>query len=111
MYVYLLGIGKALVAELYSYDAIVFAVAKNPERLAALKQEFPKVETRAVDLEDWEATRAVIVEIGPVHFLVNNAAVIEVDDFLNIRPESFDKYVLHDFIIYWGYSVQINGCA
>ena len=78
-------------AQLYAYDAIIFAVSKNSKTLEALKAEFPNIEIRAVDMEDWNATRAVIETIGHVHFLVNNAGVAESADFLTTTPENYDK--------------------
>jgi len=80
------------VAQFYEYEAIVFAVSKNPEILEALKKEFPKITIHAVDLEDWVATKTAIEKIGHVHFLVNNAGFAEFQDFLTVQPEAFEKY-------------------
>jgi L-xylulose reductase len=85
------GLGHDLVKVLYAQEAVVFALARNPDNLAKLKEEFPKITTICVDLGDWNATRAAVEKVGPVDCLVNNAAVAEVKPFLNITQEHFDS--------------------
>ncbi len=78
-------------SKLYEYGATIIAVSRNPANLESLQKEFPKIEIRAVDMEDWKATKAAIESIGHVHFLINNAGICERQGFLDIEPESFDR--------------------
>ncbi|CAG7838123.1 unnamed protein product [Allacma fusca] len=85
------GIGRALVAKLSSYGAIVTGIANDGGGLASLKGDCPGVQTVEVDLADWNATRSAVEGIGPVDILVNNAALLFGDGFFNITPEIVDK--------------------
>jgi len=84
------GLGRDLVEILHRQDAIVFALARNAGNLAALKKEFPNIQTVLADLSDWEGTRKAVEDIGPVDYLINNAGVAILAPFMNIQPEHFD---------------------
>lgn len=45
-----------------------------------------------VDVADWDATRKAVQDIGPIELLVNNAGIGCLESFLEVKPESFDKY-------------------
>ena len=54
------------------------------------------------DVRDWDATRRTVEELGDIHLLVNNAAVVELEDALDATPENFDLYVVlteHEILI------------
>lgn len=76
---------------LHGYGASVVALANDQPGLDSLKQDCAGTETVAVDLADWDATRAAVQGIGPVDSLINNAAVCVGDGFFNITPEIFDR--------------------
>jgi len=44
-----------------------------------------------VDVADWNDTRVAIQKVLPVDGLVNNAAIAEINSFLDVTPESFDR--------------------
>lgn len=48
-----------------------------------------------VDVRDWEATKDAIKPHLPVQLLVNNAGVLILNAFHDIRREDFDEYAFH----------------
>ena len=52
--------------------------------------------TVCVDVADVEATRREVEGAGPVHLLVNNAGVTELQPFLEVTEEAYEKCVLVD---------------
>lgn len=87
------GIGRAIAIRLFHSGATVYALSKTLEHLKSLHQDFPEIHIVCVDLTDWEATERAVRDIGHVDLLVNNAGVAVLEPFLDIKPESFDKYV------------------
>ncbi|XP_053389509.1 L-xylulose reductase-like [Mercenaria mercenaria] len=51
----------------------------------------PSVETRLLDISDWETTRKVVEDLGPIDLLVNNAAVIKHTPFFDVTKEELDE--------------------
>ena len=47
--------------------------------------------TVCIDVSDIEATRREVEKLGPIHLLVNNAGVTELQPFLEVTPEAYDK--------------------
>ena len=84
------GIGRALALRVAACGGHVIALSLNQANLDTLKAECPSVETVACDLTDWEATRAAVEALGPVHCLVNNAGTIFLNSFLEITPSEID---------------------
>ncbi|KAI4558634.1 hypothetical protein MJT46_013276, partial [Ovis ammon polii x Ovis aries] len=56
----------------------------------ATRDECPGVETVCVDLADWEATEQALGGVGPVDLLVNSAAVVFLQPFLEVTKETYD---------------------
>ena len=69
------GIGRALALGVAACGGHVIALSCIQAHLDTLKTECPSVETVTCDLTDWEATCAAVEALGPVHCLVNNAAI------------------------------------
>lgn len=44
-----------------------------------------------VDLADWGATEAALLDVGPIDLLVNNAAYASLQPFLEVTPDQFDE--------------------
>lgn len=88
------GIGRAIAKQLVACGAQVLALSRTQRHLDSLVAEEPTIKPVCVDLADWDAARAAVEAVGPVHALVNNAAVAELAPFLEVTPESFDRQVL-----------------
>jgi len=84
------GLGRDLVEFFHKGEAVVYALSRNPENLQKLKTEFPNIITVCADLSDWDGTRKAVEKIPPVDYLVNNAAIVQVQAFADITPENFD---------------------
>ena len=85
------GIGRALALGVAACGGHVIALSRTQAHLDTLKAECPSVETVACDLTDWEATRAAVEALGPVHCLVNNAGVAHINQFLDVTPDEIDN--------------------
>lgn len=48
------------------------------------------VTTVCVDVSDIERTRSEVERLGPIHLLVNNAGVTELQPFLEVTTEAYD---------------------
>ena len=66
-----------------------------PPRHYPSNQQVKGVITMCIDVSDIEATRKAVDSVGPVHLLVNNAGVTELQSFLEVTPEAYDKSVCH----------------
>ncbi|CAG7634433.1 unnamed protein product [Allacma fusca] len=84
------GIGRAVVEKLHSLGVTVYAVSKNPANLASLQSTYSHVKIVAVDLGNWDATRAEIEKIPVVDYLVNNAGISISGNFLEMKPQDID---------------------
>ena len=85
------GIGRAIALGVAACGGHVIALSLNQAPLDTLKAECPSVETVACDLTDWEATRAAVEALGPVHCLVNNAGVAHLKPFLEATPAEIEN--------------------
>ena len=85
------GIGRGIALRVVACGGHVVALSLNQTNLDTLKAECPSLETVACDLTDWEATRAAVEALGPVHCLVNNAGVSSHKPFLDATEADFDN--------------------
>ncbi|XP_008574498.1 PREDICTED: carbonyl reductase [NADPH] 2-like [Galeopterus variegatus] len=85
------GIGRDTAKALHASGARVVAVSRTHADLVSLSKECPGVEPVCVDLGDWEATEQALGSVGPVDLLVNNAAVVLMQPFLEVTKEAFDR--------------------
>ncbi|XP_004695557.1 PREDICTED: L-xylulose reductase [Condylura cristata] len=85
------GIGRETAKALLALGARVVAVSRTSADLVSLSRECPGVEPVCVDLGDWEATERALGGVGPVDLLVNNAAVVLQQPFLEVTKEAFDR--------------------
>ena len=51
------------------------------------------IKVYCADVTDWDKTRTIIGNIGPVHLLVNNAGIYTWEPFLKGTKETFRRYV------------------
>ena len=84
------GIGKAMVEALHKIGANVYAISKNPDNLKALKEEFPNIQTVAVDLGNWKDTRAAVEGLPAADYLINNAGVCVQETFSTTSEADLD---------------------
>ncbi|XP_059005842.1 carbonyl reductase [NADPH] 2-like isoform X2 [Mustela lutreola] len=85
------GIGRGTVKALHALGAAVIAVSRTNTDLVSLSEQCPGIETVCVDLGDWEATERALGSVGPVDLLVNNAATLQTQPFLEVTKDVFDR--------------------
>ncbi|XP_060568417.1 L-xylulose reductase-like [Ruditapes philippinarum] len=71
------GIGRAMAIRLANLGAKVFGISRTQADLDNLKREVPSIETRLLDISEWDKTREVVENLGPIDLLVNNAGIIK----------------------------------
>ncbi|XP_060568418.1 L-xylulose reductase-like [Ruditapes philippinarum] len=86
------GIGRAIAIRLANLGAKVFGISRTQSDLDSLKKEVPSIETRLLDISEWDKTREVVENLGPIDLLVNNAGIIKHTPFLEITKEEFDDH-------------------
>ena len=84
------GIGRATVKALVECGAEVVALSRTQSDLDSLKKEVNGIKTVCVDLQDLKSTLKEVESIGPIHLLVNNAAVAMLQPFLEVTEEAYD---------------------
>lgn len=63
--------------------------ASRPPR--PLSPQCPGIESLCLDLADWEAVEAAVGAAGPFELLVNNAAVAELQPFLEVTRSALQR--------------------
>ncbi|KAI1232553.1 hypothetical protein IHE44_0007021 [Lamprotornis superbus] len=85
------GIGRAVAVALSRAGARVTALSRTGADLESLTRECPGIETLCLDLADWEAVEAAVGAAGPFELLVNNAAVAELQPFLEVTRSALQR--------------------
>nr|XP_031362220.1 L-xylulose reductase isoform X1 [Lonchura striata domestica] len=85
------GIGRSVAVALSRAGARVTALSRTAADLESLARECPGIETLCVDLADWEAAEAAVGAAGPFQLLVNNAAVAELQPFLEVTRSALQR--------------------
>jgi hypothetical protein len=87
------GIGRALAKRLCQLGSNVVAVSRTQSDLDSLTREIGSgLSTVCVDLQDWNATREKLKDcVQGVHCLVNNAAIAQLEPFMQISEQHFDQ--------------------
>ncbi|KAL4241020.1 hypothetical protein ACF0H5_001799 [Mactra antiquata] len=88
------GMGREIAKKLASLGAKVFGISRTQSDLDSLVQEVPSIETRLVDISDWDKTRKIVEELGDIDLLVNNAGITNWTGFLDVTKDELDN--LHD---------------
>ncbi|NXY72333.1 DER reductase, partial [Glareola pratincola] len=85
------GIGRAVAVALSKAGARVTALSRTAADLESLARECPGIEPLCLDLADWDATEAAVGAAGPFELLVNNAAVAELQPFLEVTRAALQR--------------------
>ena len=56
-----------------------------------LLMQIPGVITECIDVADLEAVKRTVESLTPIHLLVNNAGVAQLQHILDVTPEVYDK--------------------
>ncbi|VDH97055.1 L-xylulose reductase [Mytilus galloprovincialis] len=86
------GIGRCIALKLSKLGAKVFAISRTESDLDNLKEEDSSIETRCLDIGNWDNTRKVIEDIGQVDLLVNNAGISKRQTVLEVTEEFIDEH-------------------
>lgn len=82
--------GKVITGRLLAMEAHVFAIGRDIDSLPSIPDlKLTKVN---VDIGDWDSTYKKILEMGPVHGLVNNAGVAHIEPFMETTQHGWDEY-------------------
>lgn len=91
------GIGLEMARLLASAGVQVLAAARRADRLAALADEFPTVETETVDLEKHDELAEFAARawdrLGGIDVLINNAGFSQRAAFLETDPATIDRLI------------------
>lgn len=80
------GMGEKITARLLDLGAFVYAVEKEP----GTNQQLPNTKQIFCDVSDWEDSYKKMLEIGPVHGLVNNAGIAVIEPFFDVSEEGWN---------------------
>ena len=84
------GMGRGIALRLAGMGAKVHAISRTDSDLDSLKKECTDMEVYNIDIADWDKTRELVKTMGPIDFLVNNAAVIQQTPFLDTPKTQLD---------------------
>nr|XP_022317238.1 L-xylulose reductase-like [Crassostrea virginica] len=84
------GIGRGIAKKLVECGAETIALSRTQADLDSLKAEVAGTIPVLCDVGDFETTRKVVQDLGPIHLLVNNAGITRLDNFLDFSMKDFD---------------------
>ena len=91
------GIGDSIVKKFLSLDASVLGTGTNNEKLEALKQNYPKIETAQFDISKHEKIdefiENVFSKLGGLDILINNAGITKDNLSLRMKNEEWQKII------------------
>lgn len=85
------GVGALLAERLAAAGHVVGAVARSADKLATLAAKHPgRIIPVVADVADWDAAATAVAQLeqahGPVHALINNAAIFALTPFAEHQP-------------------------
>lgn len=80
--------GEKIKARLLDLGAFVYTVDKNDNGIV---NDSPRTKQIICDVSDWDDAYKKVLEIGPVHGLVNNAGVAVIEPFFSVTQFGWDK--------------------
>ncbi|XP_033748781.1 L-xylulose reductase-like [Pecten maximus] len=84
------GIGREIARKLVECGAETFALSRTQADLDSLKSEVPSMNIVQADLQDWDGSRKIVEQLGPIDLLVNNAGVARNASFLEVKKDELD---------------------
>ena len=91
------GIGKSLIKKFVDLKGSVFATGTKPEKLDLIKKQFPNVKVKRFDISDHsrieEFIEDVILELGGLDILINNAGINMDNLSLRMTDENWKKVI------------------
>jgi len=84
------GIGRASAVRFAAEGATVWATDINEAALAALKAEYPGIETRVLDVRSDEAVAGIAAEVGALDVLFNCAGYVHQGDIFACTPKDWE---------------------
>ena len=91
------GIGDSIVKKFLSLDASVLGTGTNNEKLEALKQNYPKIETVKFDISEHEKIdefiENVFLKLGGLDILINNAGITKDNLSLRMKNDEWQKII------------------
>jgi len=80
------GMGEKITSRLLDLGAFVYTVVEKDKGV-----NLPNTKQVVCDLSNWEDTYKKMLELGPVHGLVNNAGVAVIESFFDVTEEGWNK--------------------
>lgn len=80
--------GEKITDRLIDLGAFVYAVVEKEKDSV---KPGPRTKQIFCDVSDWEDTYKKMLDIGPVHGLVNNAGVAVIEPFFDVTEYGWDK--------------------
>ncbi|XP_069122877.1 L-xylulose reductase-like [Argopecten irradians] len=84
------GIGREIAKKLVECGAETFALSRTQADLDSLKSEVTSMNIVQADLQDWDGSRKILEQLGPIDLLVNNAGVSSPAPFMEVKKEQLD---------------------
>lgn len=84
------GIGRAIAKKLVECGAETIALSRTQADLDSLKAEVQEIIPVLCDVADFDATRKIVQNLGPIHLLVNNAGITRLGSFLEFSMKDFE---------------------
>lgn len=79
--------GEKITARLQALGSVVYAVDKSKGN----HQRLPNIKEIVCDVSNWEEAYQNMIDIGPVHGLVNNAGVAVIEPFFDVTEYGWNK--------------------
>lgn len=80
--------GQKITERLLELNAVVYGVDKEGYASTTALPNLRKID---LDVSDWENVYKTILNIGPVHGLVNNAGVAVIESFFDVTKNGWDE--------------------
>lgn len=78
--------GEQITSRLLDLGAFVYTVVEKDKGVS-----LPNTKQVVCDVSNWEDTYKKMLDIGPVHGLVNNAGVAVIESFFDVTEEGWNK--------------------